>query len=352
MPKAGHFLVACIALYPCLTGSGKQVAGSHTGTVLAVAGEQGKPAPGKELIRDARFRQGFSLSPLTPEEVMAAGSFDKAHKGYYYFEEKDKKPVWEFCQWASKHSLEGAGPKKNADNSVEYRNAAKRILRYTDGTLHIGVFTSREYTRPREAGGAFTGFLIQQDFRDPPNIGDVNHLYFSAAIKIVACKQKMKKQEYNPDIHTAQTPMYFILKNKNPQSEDYNYAIWLGIQSFDYRYPEMNSKEEIGFDKDTHMYIYNIPQTRIWGKKTSFNDHRWHQTQTDLLPSVLQAVAAMRAKGAFLNSALSDLVLEGMNFGWECPGTFDVALEVRGLSLKVVDKNQYGLLIRPADKNI
>lgn len=296
--------------------------------------------PGKEMIRDARFEHGFSLSPLTPEAVVAAGGFDKASKGYYYFEKKNKKPVWEFCQWASTHSLEGAKPKKNADNSIEYRNTAKRILRYPDGTLHIGVTTSKEYTKPREAGGVFTGFLIQQDFPELPNIGNMKHLHFSAAIKIMACKQKMTRKEYNPAIHTAQTPMYFILKNKNPQSEDFNYAIWLGVQSFDYRYPKMNPKEEIGFDKDTHMYIYNIPQTGIWGEKTSFHDHQWHQTQTDLLPSVLRAVDAMKAKGAFLHSALSDLVLEGMNFGWECPGTFDVALQVKGLSLKVIEKDQ------------
>ncbi|MBO9591901.1 MAG: hypothetical protein J7599_03265 [Niabella sp.] len=340
MPGAGHFLVACIALYPCLTGWGRQVAGSHTGAVWAIAGERGKPVPGKELIRDARFRQGFSLSPLTPEEVMAAGSFDKASKGYYYFEKKDQKPVWEFCQWASRYSLEGAVPEKNPDHSITYRNAAKQIMRYRNGTLHIGVATSKEYTRPREAGGAFTGFLIQQDFPDLPDIGSMQHLYFSAALKIVKCERKMTDQEYDPIIHTAQTPLYFILKNRNPRSKDYNYAIWLGVQSFDYRYPKMNPNEEIGFDNDTHMYMYNIPQTAVWGAKTTFHDLQWHRARVDLLPSVLQAIESMRSKGAFLHSELSDLVVAGMNFGWECPGTFDVALEVQGLSLRVVNKNQ------------
>jgi len=338
MLKTGYLLIAWLTLYPCVIGSGMQDGGNSRGALLTVAGERDKAVRGKELIRDTRFRQGFSLSPLTPEEVMAAGSFDKAHKGYYYFEEKDKKPVWEFCQWASKHSLEGAVPEKNPDHSIQYRNAAKRVMRYRDGTLHIGVTTSKEYTAPRKAGGAFTGFLIQQDFPDLPDIGRMQHLYFSAALKVVKCERKMTDQEYDPAIHTAQTPMYFILKNRNPRSKDYNYAIWLGVQSFDYRYPKMNPKEEIGFDNDTHMYMYNIPQTAVWGVQTTFHDHQWHQAQVDLLPSVLQAIEGMKTKGAFLDSDPADLVLAGMNFGWECPGTFDVALEVKGLSLIVVNK--------------
>ncbi len=306
---------------------------------ITPTGNDKKQQPRKELIRDARFDQGFSLSPLTPGAVVAAGGFDKASRGDYYFEKKDKKPVWEFCQWASKHSLEGAKPKRNPDNSIEYRNAAKRIMRYRDGTLHIGVTTSKEDTKPRGEGGAFTGFLIQQDFPDLPNIGNAKHLYFSVEIKIVKCVQKMTAQTYNPALHTAQTPMYFILKNKNPRSADYNCAIWLGVQSYDYRYPKMRHTEEVSFDKDTHMYVYNIPQTDIWGKDITFHDHQWHGVRVDLLPSIWRAVKTLQAKGVFLKSGLADLVLEGMNFGWECPGTFDVALEIRGLSLKLVDES-------------
>ena len=32
-----------------------------------------------------------------------------------------------------------------------------------------------------------------------------------------------------------------------------------------------------------------------------------------------------------------DLELTGMNFGWEVPGTFDAGLQIRNLSIRIVE---------------
>ena len=44
----------------------------------------------------------------------------------------------------------------------------------------------------------------------------------------------------------------------------------------------------------------------------------------------------MQEKGTFTHTVPADLVLTGMNFGWEVPGTFDAGLMVRNMSIRVV----------------
>ena len=51
-----------------------------------------------------------------------------------------------------------------------------------------------------------------------------------------------------------------------------------------------------------------------------------------------QGFAAFDARGFLKDSNnLSDYTIGGMNMGWELPGTFDVAMQVRNLSLKITE---------------
>ena len=44
-------------------------------------------------------------------------------------------------------------------------------------------------------------------------------------------------------------------------------------------------------------------------------------------------------RGLFAHTRPEDLQIEEMNFGWETPGTFDCAVQIRGLSLRGQDKS-------------
>lgn len=44
----------------------------------------------------------------------------------------------------------------------------------------------------------------------------------------------------------------------------------------------------------------------------------------------------MKGKGYFKDTDWEDLEITGMNFGWEIPGTFDAAVSIRNISLKVL----------------
>jgi hypothetical protein len=55
----------------------------------------------------------------------------------------------------------------------------------------------------------------------------------------------------------------------------------------------------------------------------------------DLLPIVKDALEAAWERGFVSDSRdLADYRLGGVSIGWEVPGTFDVALQIRDVSLK------------------
>ncbi len=291
---------------------------------------------GWEVISDIPFENGLAISPLHPRIVQEAGGFEKANTDTLYFENRNILPVWQMAQWHSKYDLAGTKAVINADNSVEYSNSGKKIVRYADGALRLDITTSTEYDHPRRDGEDWPHLLIEQKFSKTPNIGKVKHLNFSIQLKLDKCENKMQETEFDENFHTAQSPFYFILKNNNENSKDYNNSIWLGIPSFDYRYTKMSETESISWDIGTGMYIYNVPQKPVWGD-ISFQDMQWHNANIDMLPLIVNAVGSMKARGLFQSTNLSDLVLTGMNFGWEIPGTFDAAIIVKEISLKVIE---------------
>ena len=120
------------------------------------------------------------------------------------------------------------------------------------------------------------------------------------------------------------------------RSADYGLSLWVGVPSFDYRYERLSDEEYVQWDIGTATYIYAIPPRSIWGD-VSFHDREWHSARLDLLPLIRRGVAAMQAKGQFVHTMPEDLELTGMNFGWEVPGTFDAGLQIRNLSIRIIE---------------
>ena len=155
-------------------------------------------------------------------------------------------------------------------------------------------------------------------------------------LRIEHCERRMSDEQYDESLHTAQSPFYFFMRNTNPRSPDYGLSLWVGVPSFDYRYERLSDEEYVQWDIGTATYIYAIPPRSIWGD-VSFHDGEWHSARLDLLPLIRRGVAAMQAKGQFVHTMPEDLELTGMNFGWEVPGTFDAGLQIRNLSIRIVE---------------
>ena len=290
---------------------------------------------GWEVIGDISFKRGLALTPLDPAVVQANGGIEKNCVDTFFFRQKNVLPVWRLVQWHNKYDFRNAVPVEKEDGSIMYGNQSKKVIWYPEGRLWLELNAGKEYDCPRKQEDMWPHLLIEQSFPRCPNIGKVKQLDFSMEIKLEKCERRMSDADYNPEIHTAQSPFYFILRNVDEQSADFNSFIWIGIPSYDYRYERMMDKELVSWDAGTSTYIYNLPQLTIWGDIT-FHDKQWHRAQADLLPLIKEAVQKMKGKGYFKDTDWEDLEITGMNFGWEIPGTFDAAVSIRNISLKVL----------------
>lgn len=291
-----------------------------------------------ELIRDVQFERGFALTPLDPAIVQQGGGFEKTYVDTLDFGGDGSHPVWMIAQWQSKYDLADTPLSTNDDGAVGYENEGKKVYLYPDHSLWLEVDASNEYDHARINGEMWPALLIAQSIGEEGgfSIGRSERLDFSMELKIEKCENKMASGTYDPSIHTAQSPFFFLLVNGNINSPDYSQRIWFGLPSFDYRFSTTRDIEVVIWDIGTQTYIYDVPESKIWGKVT-LQDGEWHETHIDIKPLIARALSVMRSKGIFKNTTLDDLKITDMNFGWETPGTFDAALRVRGISLKSVE---------------
>ena len=202
---------------------------------------------GRELIADTLFERGMALSPLWPHIVQQGGGFSRTCTDTLRFVECDLKPIWQLCQWSSRYDLAGAEPKHEADgrdkadeagktcetgktseagktSEVAFENEAKRVALAEDGTLTLGLTTSREYDHPRKADEPWTHLLVQQDFDSPPHIAEIEALHFAMELKVDYCHNRLG-EAFDEEIHTAQAPFYLMVRNGNKESKDYGLGL-------------------------------------------------------------------------------------------------------------------------------
>jgi hypothetical protein len=289
---------------------------------------QGKE--GVEIVKNAGFKGGFRLSPMSPAIIAQGGTY----RDTLDFGEKDVPPQWRLAQWHSRLDLSGALPITDSDGAIAYSNEVKRVAIYPDRSLLLELNASKVYDKPRIQGQDWPHLLIGQSFDGrSPIVGLSDSIVFSYEIKLVKCENMMGTKTYDPNLHTAHTPSYLILKNDNKNSKDYGLWMWFGFSSFDYRYPSLSDKVKMKWDAKTNAYIYNNPPIAFWGD-VNLHDRQWHKGRIDIKPYALKALEAMKGKECFLDTGLDDLKVTGMNFGWEIPGTFDAAIIVKNISLK------------------
>lgn len=291
-----------------------------------------------EIIKDNNFQTGFSLGPVDTKTVQQGGGHAKTYVDTLDFRNDRSAPVWRLAQWYSKYNLAHARPLDGPDGGIYYVNEgnSRKIALYPDNSLLLEVNASKEYDSPRVKGQMWPHLLIAQEFKnDSPIVGEAKQIIFSIDLKIEKCENRMSPETFDASLHTAQSPFYFNISNLNKNSSDYNHMIRFGIPSFDYRYPILSDEQKISAETGHSNFIYNVPPLSIWGD-VNFQDKNWHKCEVDLKPLILRALKAMRVKDVFKNTTLDDLVITGMNFGWEIPGTFDATLRVKDISLKVI----------------
>lgn len=294
---------------------------------VLIAGLSGALAE-RELIRDPHFQDGFHLLAPTPGKRVVYGEW----RG-----QGSARPVWDLAQWSSRIPLQ-PGECISSSHGLSASNAAKRIIVGTPGEAHadlsLRVKAGAEYRQARKSmSEPWVHLLVQQELAEPPSLGSLSacHFHLEARLKH---SRLVSTNGHNPAIHAAQFLVYLTVANRNPRAEGYQECFWFGIPIYDNRDPIVPAYEAQDFG-DTRLFIYTPASSTFAPKST--HDCEWVTFEKDLLPLLRRGIEQARAKGFIKGSAnLDDYRPLGIFTGWEVPGTFDVDLQIRNLSLKAV----------------
>ena len=280
----------------------------------------------RELIRDPHFQNGFYL--LEP----------KPGRRVVYTEVKGltlAKPVWDLAQWSSKSPLQ-PGDCFSSSSTLVCSNAAKQVAVGRPGSsaadLSLAVNAGAEYPRVRRsASEPWIHLLVQQDFENPPALGEVGALDFHLEARLKR-SVLVSSNDYSASLHATQYFVYFTVANRNPKAAGFGECFWFGIPIYDDRHRLVPAYEAQDFG-DTKLFIFT-PASESFAR-ASAHDGDWVPFERDLLPLMRDGLEHARARGFIEGSSdLTDYRPLGIFIGWEVPGMFDVSLQIRNLSLR------------------
>jgi hypothetical protein len=285
----------------------------------------------RELIEDHHFHQGFILWKTEPGKHVKYGELP----GLLL----DAKPVWGLSQWSSRFPL-AAGPGVKADAAVVWGNAAKSVTVGAAGSeradICLAVNAGEEYKpKSRNAGEPWVHLLVEQELAEPAALAEMSAAKLHVEARLLHAK-KLPMENYSPGVHAAQFTIYFTVQNRTKGAPGYGDLVWFGVPIYDDRdrFPKAFKEKDFG---GTEKFIFT-PDGRTFSD-VSAHDGKWLVIDKDLLTLIREALTTAWARGFLTGSkTFEDYSIGGVYMGWELPGSFDVEMQVRNLSLKVVNK--------------
>lgn len=283
----------------------------------------------RQLILDNTYQNAFFVNKQTNN---VAGSIGEL---VYTDDQKGTDHAWELCQWNSGyyHKVNGEFPENfNMANAVrtvsedgtytwrDQEGGSKVFSANPEtGTVYMEISGIREFPEPRPVGGAFMTYVLNFNLNENPRLSDVSKV----TLEFEYTLEKYEKAENARD--QAQFVIYFILRNVNKESPDYQHWMWFGLYPYDNRYDFAPGHSAIDTG-GTNGYIYGIAAEHYLSNPVQVGNENY--IFLDLKPWMETALASARNYGLFMNSTLEDIELQGGNFGWEVGGAYDVGMRV------------------------
>lgn len=290
-----------------------------------------------QVIKDPYFENGFLL--LAPEDgkrvVVDTLDFGKSNVS----------PDWTVAQWYTKFDLAGASPQELLPGGIGYEDESKTIIVSPRGSEHadliLGLNSAVEYDFVlRKEGEPWPHLLVSQSLERDPNLSlaNLDKVNFSISARLIKL-EKFKAEEHNRNLHAAQFVIYLTVQNLNHSSEEYGNYFWFGIQLYDNRHlfsPEYIAKD-LGSEQKiaTGKMIFNPAMTEF--TKETLHTGNWVTIDKDILSLIRKGFTEGQKRGYISKSAnQSDYFIASVGMGWEIPGLFDAAIQVRDISLECV----------------
>jgi hypothetical protein len=190
--------------------------------------------------------------------------------------------------------------------------------------------------RPRRSGESWPHLLIEQDAVVLRPLDELDAIRFSLRLRLVHCGSRMPAGSYDPGLHAAQFQMFFIVKNISPDSPDHGNFYWFGVPFFDNRHdvPPEYMARDIGKDDATGKFIYTVDGGAVGVTPTKTG--LWLSLDVDLLPFSTSGVQEAVKRGYLKDADPHHYAVANMNLGWEIPGAFDAAVQIRDLRITAI----------------
>lgn len=320
-----------------------------------------------ELFGDLNFERGFQIvdGPETlgvlrlpfdgeNDETEMSGKLGKIGEAGEIDEnaETGAAPTWKLAQHHSKYDL--SRPETQTATETEVRAATPGLAvartKTPDGSvaLRLEVAADAEYDAPRRADQNWLHLLLQRDF--PPServsFGDVESLVFTCDAQVLRSERLMTADEFDSNLHATQASVYFAISNDDPESPDFRDFIWFGVSFFDDRWEIQTDYVAVDGDPrtiGTGKLIYRLGERRtiddILGGVNPFSK-KPVRIEIDLAKYLGDALQAAKERGFLTETRVEQMKTAHFNFGWETPGTYRAALEIKNPRLVATPKKK------------
>jgi len=328
------------------SGNGKTNAAAVAGDANAAAEKaetSAENAAAVELFGDLKFERGFEIvnGPKTLGVLRLPLANEKMSDGAENGGETDAAPTWKLAQHHSKFDL--SRPETQTATATEARAATPGLAvartKTPDGSvaLRLEVAADAEYDAPRRADQNWLHLLLQRDF--PPServsFGDVESLVFTCDAQVLRSERLMTADEFDSNLHATQASVYFAISNDDPESPDFRDYIWFGVSFFDDRWEIQTDYVAVDGDPKTigtGKLIYRLGEQRtiddILGGVNPFSK-KPVRIEIDLAQYLGDALQAAKERGFLTETRVEQMKTAHFNFGWETPGTYRAALEIK-----------------------
>ncbi len=288
------------------------------------------------LFADLQFQRGFKLK-------YPSAAYGRQTEAVLDLGKADNQPVWRLAQWGTKYSLAKAKCQKQPNGDLIYENEGKKVLvggaRSANRDLILEVRGKAEYgDTPRKQGESWPHLLVEQDAIHKCPLSQLAELNFHVLLKLLHFEDHISKKKFDPGLHAAQFQMFFVVRNLDTKSKDYNNYFWFGVPFFDSRYdiPKSHQARDVGKDDATGKFIYSIDGREV--NTLPLKTKQWITFQKDLLPYIKQGLQETGRRGYCTDTDPAHYAVVNMNLGWEIPGTYNAAIQVRDLQIAAILK--------------
>jgi len=297
-----------------------------------------------ELLKDTKYENGFMV------RNMGGAEKNDPTVGYLNYGNAALIPSWSLAQWETKYDF------RDLDNDTFFMELDDGVYEYDSldkiftvdtntGTLGMELNASEVYDDPRQSGEGWPHLLIAGDTKNAEapfanQAKNLNHLRLTLSAKLTKYEDCMG-DEADTSLHAAAFYIYLYVKGVNEAGK--SEMTWFGLTIFDNRYAFHTESGQVDGGKAdaSGLYIYQVPSRAF--TDTNFlkdnvihadEDNEWMTIDIDVLPYIERALVRAQKDGFMKGVTMDTVYIDGMNMGWEMPGTYDAKMEVKDLSLR------------------